>query len=56
MEVDQFTITNNPRDVSEQCSASSIDRDYQSEEETGLIQNIRPGVVYLLYNLLFLKL
>ena len=35
MEVDQFTVTNNPRDVSEQCSSSSIKQDYQSDEETG---------------------
>ena len=56
MEVDQFTITNNPADVSEQCTTMDVNQDYQSDEQTGWIQNIHPGVVYLLYNLLFLKL
>ena len=35
MEVDQFTITNNPADVSEQCSDTNINPDFQSEEERG---------------------
>ena len=59
MEVDQFTVTNNPADVSEQCSTRDLNQDYnqsEEEEETGWKQNIHPGVVYLLYNLLFLKL
>merc|ERR1711874_723605 len=35
MELDQFTVTSNPADVSEQCSNTDINHGYQSEAETG---------------------